>query len=147
MKFNWGHGIFIVIVIGITGFLSLLYITTRERIDMVTEDYYPKELKYEDQIIKTKNYNALREKVIVKVEDQVSINFPKQLGTAQQITGLVHFYRPSDKLLDVETELVLNDSYAMFFDKENFKEGKYEVIIEWQAGEKPFFTKLDLYID
>ncbi len=148
MKFNWGHGIILVLVLAVSGFLFLVFITTRERIDMVTEDYYPKELKYEDQIKKSKNYNALSQKVKVEINDQqVLIQFPKEAGRAEEIEGVVHFYRPSDKYLDIEEDIDLDSAFSATFSKGDFKEGKYELIIEWKVGEKAFLTKQDIYID
>ncbi len=147
MKFNWGHGIILVILLSIAGFLTLVFISTNERIDMVTEDYYPKELKYEDQIDKIKNYNALAKKVKVSIGESLQIQFPDNIADASGITGLVHLYRPSDKDLDIEEEIKLNKAYSMSIPKQNLKNGKYELIIEWQANGQPYLTKQTVYVD
>ncbi|TRX71347.1 FixH family protein [Carboxylicivirga sp. M1479] len=147
MKFNWGHAIILVIVTGVMGFLTLVFLSTREKIDMVTEDYYPKELQYDDQIKKIKNYNALVTKVKISSNGEINIHFPNDIADANGITGLIHFYRPSNKELDVEQEIQLNDDYAMTIPKTQFKNGKYEVIIEWQANNQAYLTKQDIYID
>ncbi|WP_430809937.1 MULTISPECIES: FixH family protein [unclassified Carboxylicivirga] len=147
MKFNWGHGIVVVIVAGVLGLLSLMFITTRQRIDMVTDDYYPKELKYEDQISKIKNYKALAKKVTVEQKGGVLITFPDNIADADDIKGSVHLYRPSDKSLDIEMPVKLNEAYRMLLPLEAFKKGKYEVIIEWQANGQPYLTRQVLYID
>jgi hypothetical protein len=147
MKFNWGHGIILVIACSVIGFLSLVFITTRERIDMVTEDYYPKELKYDNQIEKQKNYNALSKKVQVSIDTAFEISFPDNIADAYSITGLVHIYRPSDKTLDVEEEIKLNEQYQMHIPLSKLKNGKYELIIEWQANGQPYLTNQDVFID
>ncbi len=147
MKFNWGHGIIVVIVLGVMSFLTLVFITTRERIDMVTEDYYPKELKYDDQIEKLKNYNALTQKVEVTLHDGLLIQFPDNIADAASINGLVHLYRPSDKELDVEATIKLNQSYQMVIPKNDLRSGKYELIIEWKANGQPYLTKQVVYVD
>ena len=147
MKFNWGHGIVLVLALAITGLLSLVYITSQQRVDMVTEDYYPKELKYEDQIRKIKNYNALEERVVVENTEVVKVTFPKEIGTYNAIKGIIHFYRPSDKNLDIEEEIVLNEDYSIEFSKAKFKEGKYQVLIEWQLAGVEYLSKQDIYID
>ncbi|MCT4589422.1 MAG: FixH family protein [Carboxylicivirga sp.] len=147
MKFNWGHGIVLVIVTGVIGFLSLVFITTRERIDMVTDDYYPKELKYDEQITKIKNYNALTKKVVITSDKGIQIEFPDNIADANAIIGKVHLYRPSDKSLDVEKEIKLNPDYQMSLSSDKLKKGKYELIIEWEANGQPYLTKQELYID
>nr|WP_319398365.1 FixH family protein [uncultured Carboxylicivirga sp.] len=147
MKFNWGHGLVVAILLGISGLLTLVYITTNERIDMVTDGYYPKELKYQDQIEKLKNYNALSEKIIMNQDGGLSIVFPRLTEKPSQILGKIHIYRPSDQRLDVEREIKLDSAFIAKFNKEDFLNGKYEVIIEWQANNQLFLTKLPLYID
>ncbi|MBS2212316.1 FixH family protein [Carboxylicivirga mesophila] len=147
MKFNWGHGIILVIVLAVAGFLSMVFITTRERIDMVTEDYYPKELKYDDQIEKIKNYNALSKKVEVTLGDALYIQFPDNIANASDISGLVHLYRPSDKDLDIEKDIQLNSSYGMSIPLTDLMNGKYELIIEWQANGQPYLTKEVVYVN
>jgi hypothetical protein len=147
MKFNWGHGILLVILLSMAGFLTLVFISTNERIDMVTEDYYPKELKYDDQIEKIKNYNALTKKVEITLEESLLIQFPDDIANADAIRGLVHLYRPSDKDLDIEKEIKLDEAYRMTISKQDLKSGKYELIIEWQANGQPYLTKQAVYID
>lgn len=147
MKFNWGHGIVLVIITGVIGFLSLVFITTRERIDMVTEDYYPKELKYDDQIAKIKNYNSLNKKVKVELGDELNILFPNDIADHDKISGIVHIYRPSDKDLDIEQEIKLNHNYQLSIEKSVLRSGKYELIIEWEANGQPYLTKEIIYID
>lgn len=147
MKFNWGHGLFVVIILGITGFLTLVFITTRERIDMVTDEYYPKELKYQDQIEKTKNYNALTQKIELKVNGDLAVIFPKLTDKPEGITGNIHIYRPSDKRLDLQKEIQLDTTFTAMFNKSALQSGKYEVIIEWQANNQPYLAKMPLYID
>ena len=147
MKFNWGHGLFVVIILGITGFLTLVFISTGERIDMVTDEYYPKELKYQDQIEKTKNYNALAQKIELKVNGDLAVVFPKLTDKPEGITGNIHIYRPSDKRLDLEKEIQLDTTYTTMFNKSVLQSGKYEVIIEWQANNQPYLAKMPLYID
>lgn len=147
MKFNWGHGILLVILLSMAGFLTLVFISTNERIDMVTEDYYPKELKYDEQIEKIKNYNALLNKVEITLEESLLIKFPDDIANADAISGLVHLYRPSDKDLDIEKEIKLDEAYRMTISKQDLKSGKYELIIEWQANGQPYLTKQAVYID
>ncbi len=147
MKFNWGHGLTVAILLAITGITSLVYVTTAERIDMVTDEYYPKELKYQEQIEKIRNYNALEEKIQFTVQDTIIIRFPKLCDKPHDITGSVHLYRPSDKRLDKEQVLLLDSTFRFYWDKDKLEPGKYEVIIEWNANKTSFITKLPLYIN
>ena len=55
MKFNWGWGIFIVLVLFIAFIGNLVYKSSQVRVDLVSENYYEKEIKYQHQIESEKN--------------------------------------------------------------------------------------------
>lgn len=146
MKYNWGHGIATAIILAIIALSSLVFVVTRERIDMVTDQYYPKELDYQLQIDKIKSYRELEQGVELKVNGELLIQFPKVSASPADITGALHIYRPSDERLDIEREVKLSDAYTMIIAKELLKLGKYEVIIDWKVDDKRYLTKLPLFI-
>ena len=146
MKYNWGHGLATAIILGIIALSSLVFVVTKERIDMVTDEYYPKELNYQDQINKIKTYTELEKGIELKVNGELLIQFPEVVANPGDITGALHIYRPSDKRLDIERELRLTEAYTMVVDRNLLKAGKYEVIIDWKAGDQSYLTKLPLFI-
>nr|MDA3928246.1 FixH family protein [Prolixibacteraceae bacterium] len=75
-KLNWGHGIFIAIAVMIFSLLTLVFFTVNQKIELVTEDYYPKELKYQEEIQKQKQTQQLQGKIEISIDDVVSIQFP-----------------------------------------------------------------------
>ena len=67
MKFNWGHGIVVTMGIAMSLILVLVYFSYQQTIDLVTEDYYPKQLVYENQIDKQNritSYNVCYTKLL-----------------------------------------------------------------------------------
>jgi len=55
---NWGKGITIVMVAFIGFIITLVTILMSNKIDLVSEDYYQKEIKFEDEIASAKNWKA-----------------------------------------------------------------------------------------
>lgn len=141
IKFNWGHGIFVGIVCCVSGLLLLVFLSSKERIDLVTEEYYPKTLEFEQEIQKRKNTNALNNKVSITFGDSLYVNFPDNITQVKQVEGEIWFYRPSDKDKDLKAKIVLNDSLYMPFSLKEFETGKYEVIIDWTYDGKAYLTK------
>ena len=47
---NWGHKIIAVYVVFIAGMIFLVFKSSRQNIELVTEDYYAKELVYQQKI-------------------------------------------------------------------------------------------------
>jgi hypothetical protein len=146
MKFNWGHGLFAVIVLGVSGILLLVYLSSKEKIDLVTDDYYPKELRYEEQIIRQKNTQNLSRKVSVTMERSLKLEFPDITAEASDIKGEIWLYRPSDKIHDRREVIRLDTIFRQEIELQNLPEGKYEVILEWNCNNTEYYQKEILYL-
>ena len=77
---NWGTKILIVYVAFIAGILMMVFKSSSQKTDLVTTDYYAKELKYQDKIDEMNRVAALSEPVGYTVKDNsLLIKFPKLL--------------------------------------------------------------------
>ena len=75
---NWGYKILIVYAVFVTGIVFMVYKSSNEKMDLVTADYYGKELKFQQQIDETKRTDALSEEVRYEVKNnRLLIYFPK----------------------------------------------------------------------
>jgi len=96
IKFNWGTGIFTVIAIFIITMLSIIVFSFSQKVNLVTPEYYPKGVQYEDHINKIKNASLLKEKVIYERDDnKVILSFPEEFAD-KVINGTVQFYFVTD---------------------------------------------------
>ncbi len=134
MKINWGTGIVIAIVAFI-GFILVLVtlMLSDDKLDheLVIEDYYKKELVYQEEIDAEKNAQALTENIKVsKTEEGLLLVFPKNLDFSR-IEGTVTLYRPSNKNLDFETPINLS-SHQLLIPKNNLVEGRWDVSVNWK---------------
>jgi len=146
MKFNWGTGV----VIAFIGFISfIMYFVINMNInkkydhDLVTEDYYKEELQFQNDIDKQKNGNNLTENIYwKKTEEGIILNFPKTLK-ANEITGKVFLYRPSNKQLDFEVPLSLSNQYLLIPDK-RLLDGRWNIKVDWQYNGKSYLYKKEI---
>ena len=77
MKWNWGTGIFIVIVLFLGACFAFIIYSQRQKWSMVEEDYYPKELRHEEKLVKMRNANALSMQLEVRLDkSDMIIQFP-----------------------------------------------------------------------
>ncbi len=96
MKFNWGTGIFIVITMFILAVVAFLIYTSNLDIKLVEDNYYDKELAYQDRIDKLNNTASLPWKINVEQEPGIIIiQFPI-LKPPVAPEGTLLLYRPSD---------------------------------------------------
>ena len=59
MKFNWGYKITVFYLVFIAGIMYLVIQSSRQKMDLVTTDYYAQELKYQDKIDQSKRAGEL----------------------------------------------------------------------------------------
>jgi hypothetical protein len=147
MKFNWGTGI----VLAFIGFISfimyfIIAMNTNKKYehDLVTEDYYKAELNYQNEINKEQNAKSLEENISwKKTEAGILIEFPEALN-AQNITGKVFLYRPSNKQLDFETTISLSNHNLLIPDK-SLLGGRWNIKVDWQYQGNSYLYKKEIF--
>jgi len=147
MKFNWGTGIFIVIVLFILAVVAFLIYVSNLDIKMVEDNYYDKELAYQDRIDKLNNTDSLPWKIYFKQEPGIIIiQFP-QLDTVLTPAGTILFYRPSDPEKDFSFPLQLNDSSLQVIDITGINKGKWVIKLDWEMGGKEYYYEEEVFIE
>ena len=146
MKINWGTGI-VIAFIGFIGFILYFVVNmvTNDKFnqDLVTEEYYEKELKYQSEIDKINNANALVENVTYEKTDLgLVIRFPGEMNY-KNIKGKVFLYRPSNKQLDFETTISLSNSQLLIPDK-RLVDGRWNLIVDWMYDNQGYMYKASL---
>ncbi|TYB74465.1 FixH family protein [Bizionia saleffrena] len=143
MKWNWGTGIVVAMAL-FMGFILYLVITmsTHKKFsfDLVTEEYYAKEVVYQKEIDAETNTNDLEEKIIFEITDNgLKLVFPDTFEESK-IKGNVFLYRPSNEQLDFNLPLLLENS-NVFIPGKNLIDGRWNIIIDWEYDGTPFMYK------
>ncbi|MEP7106412.1 MAG: FixH family protein [Ferruginibacter sp.] len=106
---NWGHKIIVVYAVFVAGMLLLAYKSSRQNIELVTEDYYARELVYQKKIDEAKRTALLSAPVNIKFSNhELNINFPKDFA-AKEISGELILYCPSDEKRDIWRKFKVTD--------------------------------------
>jgi len=144
IKINWGHGIVIFFVIFLASIGYRVYISSKMNYDLVSSDYYPKEIEYQKQINKINNAAGFKDQIkVTQTKDSVQIEFPKTVGASIK-KGTIQFYRPSDKNLDRSFELKMDTNSIRHLSKHDFVQGKYTLQIDWSDGAKEYFWEAEI---
>ncbi len=146
MKINWGTGI----VLGMLAFISfILYLVitmvTNQNFshDLVTEEYYAKEMVYQDEIDAETNTNNLSTKLTgKKTLDGWLITFPEELES-KAVMGKVFLYRPSNMILDFELPLKISNN-SFLIPKSKLLDGRWNITIEWTYNDKSYMYKKEI---
>lgn len=118
-------------------------------VDLVSADYYKKEIAYQQHIDELKATKKLSQQVLINqasAAEQISLVFPENINTAK-VQGNVHFFRPSNANLDFEVPLQLNSDRQQHFSTSTLNKGFWRVQINWQVSGQTYFTQRDIKID
>jgi len=146
IKWNWGTGIFLAIILFMLFIIVLVYQTMQQNYDLVEKDYYPKALEYQQQIDKETNAEMLTEQI--KVENQndlILLIFPSFFNPSE-INGIITFYRPSDKKDDINIEIAVDSAGCQRISSLNLKKGKYLLKMDYQVNGKSYFQEEPVFV-
>ncbi len=142
MKINWGHGILLTIVLSSLGFIYLVVLSSREQIDLVTEEYYPKGLVYDNEMEKIRNTKRLETPVQVSLDDTyLQIVFPDIVDNPDSIRGMLWVYYPANKSSDRNLSVVADSLYRFRVPVGELDPGRCDVIIDWRVPGNHFLHK------
>ncbi|PRY86199.1 FixH family protein [Mongoliibacter ruber] len=140
---NWGSGIVLTLVAFATIMISMVVICVKQDdIHLVTQDYYEQEIKYQEQIDRMINANAL---------DIEAMEYDSQLKSIllhlpEGSKGTLHLFRPSDARLDQKINIDILNSNTNTVDLKSLKEGYWRVKLTWIEDEKEFYLEKKINI-
>ncbi|MEO8110576.1 MAG: FixH family protein [Ginsengibacter sp.] len=142
---NWGYKILVVYVVFVAGILFLVVKSSSQKMDLVTTDYYNKELKYQEKIDAMNRVGQLSAELKYEiVNDKLSIVFPNDFA-GKKIEGEVALYCPSDEDKDIRHNFSIEDAPVIVSMNANTK-GNYELQLTWQADGKSYYFEKKLLI-
>ncbi len=143
MKINWGTGIvlaFIAFISFILYFVVRMSMDDRANHDLVTKEYYKRELAYQNEIDASENAAKMGAKLkVVKSEEGLTIFFPNQFEP-NKIKGTVSLYRPSNKHLDIDFPISLSKTHLLIPDN-RLVDGRWDINVKWEYKGKTFLHK------
>lgn len=143
IKLNWGGGIAVLYLGFVALIIYLVAGSMRESVDLVSADYYQKELKYQDVIEAGKNQAALSQPVAINTTAaEVAIQFPEEFAK-DHITGTVQFYSPVNPAWDV-TEDIITAGNVYTIPRAKLRSTTYKVKMNWDVNGKKYYQESDL---
>lgn len=149
MKINWGTAI--VIAFGLFMSFILYFVfevqsNSKYDNDLVVEEYYKHDTKFQEEMQRVQNAHDLAVKPTISyLASGVSIAFPATFDSSK-IKGNVLMYRPSNKKFDFETPLQLS-STTLLIPQQKLIKGRWDVSMEWQYEGKAYLSKQVIYVN
>ncbi len=138
---NWGKGITIALVI-FMGFIIFLtsYMMSRN-VDLDSENYYIREIAYEEEITAMKNARKQGKIELTHNETHLIVKLP-ETGNYEDVQ--LDLMRPNDDKSD--RSFSLQDSRTLAIDKKELEKGSYRVEISYRNGKDNCLQKEEIYL-
>lgn len=140
-QISWGTKI-AALYIGFVGLVIVMVtFSMNQKIELVSPDYYAKELKYQDKINEMNNANALSDQIKHAVSlNQLEVQFPIDFKD-KKVNGEILFFKPSDATKDYKTSIQLNPDLKQVISKSLLSSGMYKMQISWTVEGKNYFNE------
>ena len=128
------------------GILGVVWFAMTQEVNLVTENYYQKELAYEEQITRLKNTESLENKPIFGISKDkklVVLSFPEGLVPEK---GQILLYRPSDFTQDRKFKLELDENRQQGFMSESLMPGLWKAKLTWEHNDISYFQEFVIVI-
>lgn len=145
MKSNWGNWIAFAYTAFVLLIIFMVYMTFGEKWDLVSENYYEQEIKYQEKIDQKSAALADQIKPQLSIDGKnllVSIPFEND-SVEKKISGQINFFRPSDASKDFTVDF--NDEHiSVALDR--FSKGKYTAKVNWSIEGVDYYNEQVLII-
>lgn len=138
---SWGVKIALLYTSFVALIVTMVSLSMRENVDLVTKDYYEQELNFQKKIDKLNRSTALAVPLKWEVKaGEIVFDFPKEFK-AQSINGTVYFFRPSDATLDKTVTIPVDTLTNKKISTTHFKKGLYQMQINWQVDKEEYYNE------
>jgi hypothetical protein len=145
MKFNWGYKIVLVYCVFVAGILYLVVQSSRQQMDLVTDDYYAQEIKYQEKIDQTKRASSLSEPIRYQLNEAgIEVNFPKEFD-GKKITGNALLYYPANEKKDVSASINTTQSQIQISIPDK-RSGMHILKINWEVEGVSYYFEETIFL-
>ncbi len=142
MKWNpWPYAIIAYFAVFITGVATWITFAVRHDQQLVSPDYYDREIKFQQQIDRVARTASFRTDVFIAYHPEaktIAIVLPSH-ASSEKSQGEVQFYRPSDANLDQRFTLALDGHNSQIINVAAFKSGYWKVRLVWSTGGADYY--------
>lgn len=142
MMKSWGTRILLLYLAFVSLIAVLVYLSMRQRTDLVAEDYYARELAYQQHLDQVSRTRALPQPVLyVQQDGRLLLRFPA--GMHAPLSGRAVLYCAADAARDTAMAFRAVQGIAEL-DIRQVKRGLYQLQLEWQAAGRAYYDEHNL---
>lgn len=136
---NWGYKILIGFSTFVIGMLCMVGVAMKQSNEMIDDNYYDKELKYQDKIDASKNLSAVAEKLSITDSGNVVVLQLPLATISSNTTGTIECIRSAEQKKDVMLQLHVDATGKQVLPKTLFVNGVYQLRLDWVTNGTAYF--------
>jgi len=147
LKLNWGTGIALFIVCFLLTNVAIIIFAYGQKVDLVTPNYYEKELKYQEEIDARQKTLQLKENVQVEYRSpNLHLQLPQKFF-GQQLEGTILLYRPDDSSKDLKLKLNSDSTGTQLIPVAQLVKGFWKVQIKWSFEKISYSDEKSIFLN
>lgn len=132
MKFNWGTGILIFLILFLIACAVFITFAMRQDVNLVHKNYYEKGVDYTEQMHVNARSVSLADSIRILISDDLlQVDFAASL-VSKIDSGKVLLYRPSSSKLDITLPLIFAEN-NLTINRSNLVSGRYIIKLSWYS--------------
>lgn len=137
----WPIAIATFFALAISFLIAFIVFAVRQREDLVSPDYYEREIRYQSQLDSINRSRSMAANPVVTFEPgQQVIVITLPIGQTRGATGNIQLYRPSDARLDRVVPLALDPAGRQRLDARQLRDGLWKIRVQWSAAGQAYFV-------
>lgn len=143
IKWHWGTGIALTYTVFVGVLVFFVIKSTTFDNSLVVEDYYAKDIAYQEHYDKLANSLSLEKDLKVELKrPNLQLRFPEDLGA---ISGEILFFSPSHSHLDFTVPISPDADFVQTIPVGDIRPGLWWVKVEWQAGGVEYYQEKRIF--
>ncbi len=144
---NWGHKILIVIIVFLVAMLGMVFYASMQTNEMVDENYYQKEMAYQNVINAKQNLlNVSSDNVVSQTMMEVVITLP--IGTFEKLEkGHIELMRNDAAAKDVHMDIKAHGNNRYVFPKSDLSKGMYKARVSWVSRGVEYYKEETVFVE
>lgn len=133
IKFHWGTGILIFLILFLLAAGFFISFAMRQEITLVDDDYYERGVEYSDQIRVSERSASYSEALFTHQDESYFFVGVDSALAIEMDSARLLLFRPSNKSLDLNSEFDASRG-ELLIPKEELTKGRYILKLNWSAN-------------
>jgi hypothetical protein len=143
---NFGGRIVVLYLSFVALIVTLVVMSYGQKVELVSDDYYAQEMKFQDKIDAINNEKSLVGSIHHSINGNEITLIADSSLLSNDFEGTIHFFRPSDSSKDIQLKMnFVNNTQAI--DSKQLIHGAYKLQLSWTSNQKKYFKEEVIFIN